>query len=160
MDAKEFIKEHQRMCSFYQERGKCNECPAHDPDKSCVMFNQRDMGVVDLVEDWAKDHRALSNDEMMRKTFGEIKIVMAGSVTIKTPDGKVKDFRSWLNDEYVSPPIIEKGCWNCNHQMMLITSYPCSKCIGYKYEADKDHFNWGTFEPEYWEAKDDNKGHV
>lgn len=140
MDAKEFLREWGRMC---KQHDICKEC---DADSLCHKYTPTTPNpeLVDAVEKWAKTHRALSNDEMMRKTFGEINIVMAGSVTIKTPDGKVKDFRSWLYDEYVSPPIIEKRCLDCGYKTISSTAYPCSKCKDY----------------EYWEAKDDHKGHV
>lgn len=147
MDAKLYLKELARMC---HSNDYCVTCDAKDV---CMdregrdhVYTSNEEKLVEVVEKWSKEHHVLSNDEMMQKTFGKIEIVlpMSGAATIKTPDGQVKDFRSWLTDEYVRPPIIKKGCWNCGHQKALTTSYPCSICHGYEGTTD---------EPSYWEAK-------
>lgn len=55
MDAVEFLKEKNRMCSYYKE--DCNEgCPAFTLSNCCYPKDDEIKLIIDIVEKWRQEH--------------------------------------------------------------------------------------------------------
>ena len=72
MDAKEFIRQRNRMCQKFADSNGCckRECPAYDLDTSC-NFKDEDVNdsLVDFVEQWAKENPVKTNFDKLKETF-------------------------------------------------------------------------------------------
>lgn len=65
MDAKKFISECKRMCAYYDD---CNECPTIGTDSRlniCAMMWK----MIDLVEEWSKEHSTETRQSEFLKHF-------------------------------------------------------------------------------------------
>lgn len=70
MDAKKFISECKRMCAYYND---CNECHTVATDSRlniCTMMWK----MIDLVEEWSKEHSTETRQSEFLKQFPNAKM--------------------------------------------------------------------------------------
>ena len=98
MDAIEFLKEKDRMCSSF--KNDCVKCP---------LFNCEDIKsyeeTVAIVAKWSKEHSIISNGHKFIELFGDDKLndIIYNYIQFS----KIPEFSKWLTDEY-KEPVIEK----------------------------------------------------
>ena len=70
MDAVEFLNEGTRMCNSYEA---CDGCPMWETDDCCmVSMNLKQM--IDIVEQWSKEHPVKTRQSEFLKMFPNAKI--------------------------------------------------------------------------------------
>ena len=74
MDAVEFLKGFDRMCEAYDKDGFCKNCPAYEYN-CCTNFNGQENDVVQIVEQWAKEHPVKTRQSEFLKMFPEASIL-------------------------------------------------------------------------------------
>lgn len=78
MEAKKFISECKRMCAYYDD---CNECPTVATDSRlniCTMMWK----MIDLVEEWSKEHSTETRQSEFLKLFPNAPIFDTGIVRV------------------------------------------------------------------------------
>lgn len=71
MDAVEFLNEGTRMCHSYES---CVGCPMEQTDDCCmVSMNLKQM--INIVEQWAKEHPVKTRQSEMLKLFPETEMI-------------------------------------------------------------------------------------
>lgn len=105
MDALEFIKERQRLCSCYE----CKECPLIK--EGCSFAESEAESLVNRVEKWSRENPIVTNEMMFKRVFGRD----LDMVYINDSNGSVfccidrrelnnrKDIEKWLNEPYKEP---------------------------------------------------------
>lgn len=77
MDAVEFVKERNRMCSTYMPK-RCEGCPADNYGKegrSCIMIDEIDAErLVSIVEEWSVAHPRKTRQSVFLKQYPEASI--------------------------------------------------------------------------------------
>ena len=85
MDAVEFIKERNRMCSTYTPK-RCEGCPADNYGKegtSCIMVDKIDAErIVPIVEEWSAAHPRKTRQDIFLKQYPNCMIDHDGVVGI------------------------------------------------------------------------------
>ena len=74
MDAVEFLKEFNRMCKAYDKDGDCKNCPAYEYS-CCTNFNGQENDVVQIVEQWAKEHPVKTRQSEFMNMFPETEMI-------------------------------------------------------------------------------------
>ena len=70
MDVVDFVREYHRMCDNYD---KCSKCPVDGRRDPCTDAVYEDpQGVVEIVEQWAKEHPVQTNADKFKEVFGKI----------------------------------------------------------------------------------------
>ena len=72
MDAVEFLKQFNRMCKSYEEDG-CKNCPSYEYN-CCENFNGQENDVVQIVEQWAKEHPVKTRQSEFLKQWPDVEI--------------------------------------------------------------------------------------
>lgn len=72
MDAVKYLKEKKRMC----EKSSCMYCPlgraSRNSEDSCDTFIRKSPEeAVPIVEQWSREHPAMTNEQKFREVFGE-----------------------------------------------------------------------------------------
>ena len=67
MEALEFLRNYDRMCSTID---KCSECPAVNM-KCCELYTDEQAKLVDIVEKWAKEHPEKPEQEQQKPEHPE-----------------------------------------------------------------------------------------
>ena len=97
MDAKEFIRERNRMCRAYA----CGDCPLNET--GCTITDLNVDELVDIVEKWSKEHPMMTNAEKFEKTFG-LKIKPHGNCLKFVGVIPQNEYvAQWLDEPYVEP---------------------------------------------------------
>ena len=82
MDAKKFIAERERMCSYHDDG--CNECPAFSIDycsgNSRVIADS--FKLVDIVEKWSNEHPVKTRQSEFLKQFTKANVDENGVIRI------------------------------------------------------------------------------
>ena len=77
MDAVEFVKERNRMCSTYMPK-RCEGCPADNYGKegrSCIMIDEIDAErLVSIVEEWSIAHPRRTRQSVFLKQYPNARI--------------------------------------------------------------------------------------
>lgn len=77
MDAVEFVKERNRMCSTYMPK-RCEGCPADNYGKegrSCIMIDEIDAErLVSIVEEWSAAHPLKTRQSVFLEQYPEARI--------------------------------------------------------------------------------------
>ncbi len=73
MDAVEFLKGFDRMCEAYDKDGFCKNCPAYEYN-CCTNFNGQENDVVQIVEQWVKEHPVKTRQSEFLKMFPNARI--------------------------------------------------------------------------------------
>lgn len=72
MDAKNFVKELKKMCDYYEE--ECRQCPLYGINDSNWRWgcepSYMTEGIVDVVEQWRKEHPIITNRMKFEEVFG------------------------------------------------------------------------------------------
>lgn len=96
MEALEFLKETQRMCSSYKE---CTDCPLKElasftgyPTCKVAMLNECEKA-ISAVDAWSKEHPSVTNEMKFREIFGDN---AANSILSLYPS----DIKNWLAQPY------------------------------------------------------------
>ena len=96
MDALEFLKETQRMCSSYRE---CTDCSLKSlasfygyPSCRAAMFNECEKAIF-AVDAWSKAHPLVTNEMKFCEIFGDN---AANSILALYPS----DIKRWLAEPY------------------------------------------------------------
>ena len=78
MDAVEFLKEGTRMCNSYEA---CVDCPMYPMDDCCmVRMNLKQM--INIVEQWAKEHPVKTRQSEFLKMWSDAEIGDDGLPTV------------------------------------------------------------------------------
>lgn len=85
MDAKEFIRQRNRMCKKYNSAGNvgCKNCPAWE--YSCVGVDEMEddgFKLVDIVEKWAKYNPPKTRQSELLKLFPHTRLTKNGVIDI------------------------------------------------------------------------------
>ena len=80
MDAVEFLKQFNRMCKAYEEDG-CKNCPAYEYN-CCENFNGQENDVVQIIEQWAKEHPVKTRMSEFLKQWPDAEISYDGLPSI------------------------------------------------------------------------------
>lgn len=83
MDAKEFIRQRNRMCRNYTAGGGCADCPAQQ--QICFYLadaEKDDCFIVTIVERWANEHPAVTRKSKMLEMFPNVTMLSNGGVDI------------------------------------------------------------------------------
>ena len=70
MDAVEFLNEGTRMCNSYEA---CVGCPMWETD-DCCMVSMNLKRMINIVEQWAKEHPAKTRQSEFLKRYPEVEI--------------------------------------------------------------------------------------
>lgn len=106
MDAVEYIKTMQRLCESQNGYSGCSGCPLLNEDDYCSIVDARERAedVVQIVEQWAKDHPVKTRQSEFLKMF---------------PNAEIKDDYLWMCPKYINYDYNPEG--NC-HEIS------CSDC--------------------------------
>ena len=97
MDAKDFIRERNRMCRAFT----CDTCLLNETGCTITDLNVDEM--VDIVEKWSKEHPVMTNAEKFEQTFG-LKIKPRGNYFKIVGIIPQHDYiAQWLNEPYMEP---------------------------------------------------------
>ena len=101
MDAKEFIRHHNRMCATLS----CSRCPLGESEGenfNCGggLIPER---IVDKVEKWAKENPIMTNRMKFKEVFGREISIKGDAVKVNGIIPEMKYFIEWLNAEYQEP---------------------------------------------------------
>ena len=80
MDAVDFLKQFNRMCKSYEEDG-CKNCPSYEYN-CCENFNGQENDVVQIVEQWAKEHPVKTRQSEFLKQWPDAEIGGDGLLSI------------------------------------------------------------------------------
>ena len=115
MDAVKFIKEINRLCEAQED---CKDCPlighACDVNTATIMscYNIESVQkMVQIVEQWAKDHPVKTRQSEFLKMFPNAKICRDGVLYI--------DPCSLETDFYKIPECVKKNCDDCRREYWL-----------------------------------------
>ncbi len=103
MDAKEFIKERNRMCKSFGDLN-CDGCPINDILR-CSDLEHFNPEMVDAVEKWSKEHPLKTNRDALKEKFGTIMFSADGYFTLKHFLINNMSIEDWLNSEYKEPEV-------------------------------------------------------
>lgn len=108
MEVAEFYRNVHRLCDSC---GDCLSCPLYD--NHCAMDQWGKMSrdpkyldrVVEMVKDWAAEHPALTNRDVLVKIFGKdfSESAHPGALAFHAQDCADDDCKEWLNAEYTGP---------------------------------------------------------
>ena len=110
MEALEFLKETQRMCSSYKE---CTDCPLKELAsfagyKACriYMLNECEKA-ISAVDAWSKKHPIITNAQKFKEVFGEKTIDQLALCETRTVGPNVPKLftkpSSWWDKPYKEP---------------------------------------------------------
>ena len=104
MDAKEFIKERNRMCKSFED-DDCYGCPLLNHTLGCSDLEEFNPEMVDAVEKWSKEHSVKTNRDALKEKFGTIMFAADGLFTLKNFLINNMSIEDWLNSEYKEPEV-------------------------------------------------------
>ena len=78
MDAVKFIKERDRMCSFYHHAGDCYQCPAKDCECSALEGMVDDDNIVTIVKEWSAAHPRKTRQSVFLEQYPGARITIDG----------------------------------------------------------------------------------
>ena len=94
MEALEFLKEYNRMCTMYKG---CRGCPLEmDRCVGCDVdeFSEKQIiNIIDKTKQWSKEHPLVTNEMKFRELFGDN---AANSILALHPS----DIKRWLAEPY------------------------------------------------------------
>ena len=104
MDAKEFIKERNRMCKAHKYKDSLCSCRPSCPASkiSCNQLSFIDDALIDIVEKWSKENPVKTNAMKFKEVFDTTEWTFM-------KDGSGKELSTWilpeewLNAEYKEP---------------------------------------------------------
>lgn len=110
MDAVEFLKQFNRMCKAYDEDGFCKNCPAYEYN-CCANFNGQENDVVQIVEQWAKEHPAKTRQSEFLKMFPNASVGYNGTLVICPSQADTKAVSGCVRSE--------RNCDKCKRDFWL-----------------------------------------
>ena len=95
MEAIEFLKEYNRMCTGHND---CNGCPlVGTACAGCYELSEEQMiNIVYKTEQWSKEHPIITNARKFKEVFGDEAIY-----AISSPN--VQALKDWLDEPYKEP---------------------------------------------------------
>lgn len=92
MEAIEFLKEYNRMCT---ECWDCSGCPLKGTECSigCELSEEEMINIVNKTEQWSKEHPNITNAQKLKEVFGDRAIY-----AISSPN--VQALKNWLDEPY------------------------------------------------------------
>lgn len=114
MDAVEFLKQFNRMCEAYDEDGFCKNCPAYEYN-CCANFNGQENDVVQIVEQWTKEHPVKTRQSEFLKMYPDTEMLESGCLNI-CPTLLSKEYRNEEANECNQPDF---NCGKCKRDFWL-----------------------------------------
>lgn len=72
MDAVDYMREKKRMCCTYSD---CTGCPFYSLNVNCHIVthssDEERIEAVQIVEQWSKEHPAMTNDKLQNEPYKE-----------------------------------------------------------------------------------------
>ena len=93
MEAIEFLKEYNRMCTMYKS---CRRCPLEMDN--CVgcgdEFSEKQIiNIIEKTEQWSKEHPLVTNAQKFKEVFG-------GEAIYAISSPNVQALKDWLDEPY------------------------------------------------------------
>lgn len=116
MNAVEFLKERDRMCSVYSGKVHCEGCPLKGMHCMTVgpLYDDSYEKVINTVEQWSKEHPRKTRQSVFLEQFPEAEIDRYGVVTI-CPTPLSEDYRN-VNGGCKHPSV---ACYKCRREFWM-----------------------------------------
>lgn len=84
MNAVEFLKERDRMCSVYSGKGYCEGCPLKGMHCMTVqpLYDDSYEKVINTVEQWSKEHPRKTRQSVFMEQYPEAELTKDGVISI------------------------------------------------------------------------------